>query len=195
MKKVAFLTLLLTFGLAVIFVMPAKAPPPTSVPSPPTETIVVNDDTNPVPVNVSTVYRFAGYSDDPTTGNAGGIIGMHSICQETFGSDARMCTSEEFWRSPAIAPPAPASASWIQPSFIAFAFTGMGSAVEERHCMYFNGVILSACSPIVTSCGQWRFDNSLWKGTVTTTDEGQVLLAACDNSLRVACCLPASQSP
>ena len=63
-------------------------------------------------VNVSTVYRFAGYAGPTTGGAAGGIVGMHSICRSPspgFGPDARMCTSKEFWSSPHAVDPPPRS--------------------------------------------------------------------------------------
>jgi hypothetical protein len=195
MKRLTILGIIVCVGLVIAPAAVIGAGPPdgvdVNVANEP-GVRVLNDDTNPVPVNVSTVYRFAGYSAGTTTGDAGGIIGMHSICQDTFGPDARMCTSEEFWRSPAIAPPGPGSIRWVQPSFIAFAFEG-----TDRWCMYFSGVTLSGCSPLVTSCGKWTSDSatSSYKGTVISADEGVISLTGCNLPLKVTCCLPASQSP
>lgn len=46
------------------------------------------------------LYRFVGYSRADTMGDAGGPFGMHAICQQSFGARARMCTTEEFWKTP-----------------------------------------------------------------------------------------------
>jgi hypothetical protein len=50
-------------------------------------------------VNVSTVYRFEGFTDAATTGDSGGTPGMHAICRNQFGQFARLCTEEEFFKS------------------------------------------------------------------------------------------------
>ncbi len=61
------------------------------------------------------VYQFVGFTDDVPTAtdtiNGGqGMLAMHALCQDDFGPDARMCTSEEFWLSPNAAA---AADSWL----------------------------------------------------------------------------------
>ena len=67
MKKITFLTVLLALGLAVLFVMPAKADPPGTIPIPTTQTQVINTTDNPVPVHVTNP------TGDPVRVNVGNI--------------------------------------------------------------------------------------------------------------------------
>jgi hypothetical protein len=87
MRKVILLMVLLAL---VVFALPTQAGKVKIANTP----LPVTGD-----VNVSTVYRFAGYSEDFTTGAAGGILHMNTKCQLTFGTDARMCTTKEFLQS------------------------------------------------------------------------------------------------
>ena len=59
-----------------------------------------------VPAANSNEFRFIGFTGDatnalPDTIDSGqGMLAMHALCQDDFGENARMCTSEEFWLSP-----------------------------------------------------------------------------------------------
>ena len=67
----------------------------------------------PAPLNE---FRFIGFTGDatnalPDTIDSGqGMLAMHALCQDDFGENARMCTSEEFWLSPNAAA---AANSWL----------------------------------------------------------------------------------
>jgi hypothetical protein len=79
---------------------------------------VVNTPGDPVPVtlpNVSSVYRFVGYSVGRTTGGIG-LEDMYNFCISNFGELARMCTLEEFFRSWNLTQPDPDGA-WVMPDF------------------------------------------------------------------------------
>ena len=64
----------------------------------------------------SNEFRFIGFTGDatnalPDTIDSGqGMLAMHALCQDDFGENARMCTSEEFWLSPNAAA---AANSWL----------------------------------------------------------------------------------
>ena len=57
----------------------------------------------------SGVFEFVGFSSGMVDGGVG-IFAINAACQADFGPDARMCTSEEFWRSPGATSPGPTSA-------------------------------------------------------------------------------------
>ena len=61
------------------------------------------------------VYQFVGFTDDVPTASdtisgGQGMLAMNALCQDDFGENARMCTSEEFWLSPKAAA---AADSWL----------------------------------------------------------------------------------
>ena len=61
------------------------------------------------------VFQFVGFTDDvptaaDTISGGQGMLAMHALCQDDFGENARMCTSEEFWLSPNAAA---AANSWL----------------------------------------------------------------------------------
>ncbi len=65
----------------------------------------------------SGVFEFVGFS----TGTVDGGVGTPAIaatCQADFGPDTRMCTSEEYFRSPGAVAPGddPAAWAWVHPS-------------------------------------------------------------------------------
>ena len=68
--------------LSVVVTSTALAKPPAGDPPPP-----------------SHIYRFAGFSTGTERGGAG-IPAMYATCQVDFGDSARMCTVEEYFRSP-----------------------------------------------------------------------------------------------
>lgn len=142
-------------------------------------------------VSVVTVYRFAGYSTDATTGSAGGIIGMHSICQDTFGPNARMCTTEEFWRSPRLATPGPTTVAWVNPTI---AVVYYDANADHPVCIDYSGKQFYSCDDDTTRCDQWRAEGASFYGTIVQSSTGQVTDLECSTSLPVTCCLPASQS-
>ena len=144
-----------------------------------------------VKVNVSTVYQFTGYAGE-TTGNAGGIDGMHAICQAAFGDQARMCTTKEFWTSPGAVPPDSLQA-WVHPSVVGMFQNDSGSGIDN-YALDFSGRQLPLSSGIVLpTCDQWS--TAVGLGTVIFPGDASVQLAQCDSivPLEVTCCVPANQ--
>jgi len=101
------------------------------------------------------------------------MIAMHALCQDDFGPDVRMCTSEEFWLSPNAE--APAADAWLHPTLV----PGLGdfSAGGGGEAQFM-------------SCNGWRsaFDSS--RGLVVTTAGKPDILLGCDMLRPVTCCAP-----
>jgi hypothetical protein len=146
---------------------------------------------NGLNVTELTVYRFAGYSTSATDGDAGGLPGMHALCQESFGPDALMCTTEQFFQSPGIAtsPPEPVVA-WIQPKII----ESFQTSTENATCLDYSTAQMS-CRSNDNTCNQWAFRSNPGspRGLTFESLSGGVSTEACDAELVVVCCLPASQ--
>jgi len=78
------------------------------------------------PVNVTSepcCFHFVGYSSGTTVGSKlDGIFGMNTLCQASFGSSARMCTTEEYLTSPQLPSPTPPVNGWVAPHIVGFFF-------------------------------------------------------------------------
>jgi hypothetical protein len=64
----------------------------------------------------SGVFEFVGFTTATTTGNIGGIVGANQFCEAEFGADARICTTDEYVRTPSSV--YPSASSWIHPTTI-----------------------------------------------------------------------------
>jgi len=145
-------------------------------------------------VNDISVYRFVGYSTATTTGNAGGFVGIYQICQNEFGPMARMCTTEEFFKSPNIEDPplAGQGAAWVEPHFIA-AFPNPSDPTKTVFVEAFSGKMIT---PANLRCGGWTLSGDTIDGTVirrsfnNDTPGVTVTTAVCDGNLHVTCCIP-----
>ncbi len=114
----------------------------------------------------SGVFEFVGFSIGTVDG-AAGILGMHSTCQADFGPDSRMCTVEEYWRSPSAASPG-LTPAWLHPGGVVF----LRSAVTG-------------------DCRGWSSTDS--SGAVVRENVGlgnivQVVELLCDIARPVTCC-------
>ena len=157
MRSLSTLATLL-LGLAVVFWAPAaKADCPHN-----------NDDTHQhcgggAPAT-SNEFRFIGFTDtddvNHTIASDQGMILMHALCQDDFGPNSRMCTSEEFWLSPNAEAPA-AQSSW----FLTDGVTG-----GNQH-----------------TCNAWTSTTDGIFGLVVTTD-GKTGKGGCDVAHPVTCC-------
>jgi hypothetical protein len=87
---------------------------------------VNNDESNPVhvsvqpdgiTVNVTTGYRFVGFTSGSYTGDLGGLVGAANKCRDQYGDDARMCTTMDILNSPPaeVCTEPPCMCGWIQP--------------------------------------------------------------------------------
>ena len=82
----------LVLGLAVVFWAPAaKAHCPHNG-----DDMHAHCPGEPAP-STSNEFRFIGFSTVTIAGDQG-MIAMHALCQDDFGLNSKMCTSEEFWR-------------------------------------------------------------------------------------------------
>ncbi len=172
MRSLSTLATLLP-GLAIVFLAPAaKADCPHN-----------NDDTHQHCVggtpSTSNEFRFTGFTDDapvntlPNTIDGGqGMLDMHALCQDDFGPNSRMCTSEEFWQSPNAE--APAADAWLH-----FTYVGSGSD--------FSGIEVSAST---LSCNAWTIMSAGNSGMVVTTAGKSATVLGCDTPRPVTCCEP-----
>jgi hypothetical protein len=155
--------------------------------------------TNKSMVNVSTEYQLAGYSTGSTSGNAGGVGGMHALCQADFGEHARMCTTKEWWTSPNAGPPPLNARTWISPSPV--------GTFAIPYANYMNGdPILSGWTDwtgykrsqfltVISSpptCFQWTRDAASREGSVIT-EQGVIEFDNCPVTNPVTCCTPANR--
>jgi len=100
------------------------------------------------------------------------MIDMHALCQDDFGPDTRMCTSEEFWLSPNAE--APAADAWLH-------FTYLGTNTD------FSGLEGAAST---LTCGGWKSPSANQRGLVVTTAGKADLPMGCDMLRPVTCCEP-----
>lgn len=165
MKKITVLTVLL---VCVVFAMPSNA---KDVPK----------------CQCNCVYRFVGFSDDATTGDAGGIQGMHALCQATFGNTARMCTTSEWMLSPDgdALPHISGIKAWIQPIVVVMS----GSDVWD-----VTGRLVgdTGCGLPIWNCWGWIFDvpGACRLGAVLATSgiPTHVDVTSCSDEWKVTCC-------
>jgi len=144
---------------------------------------VLNNNTNPVPVTVQTMYRFAGFSTTETNGDTGGIGGMHLICQTDLGdTSARMCTTKEFMLSPNIPAAGAGVSAWVQPTIVS---TVIDSG-ELMHCDYS----LVCYDRQSANCYNWAYSDNVAAGTFFNFSIGVVQNSPCGINRRVACCTP-----
>ena len=138
----------------------------------------------PAQLSASETYAFAGYSTVTVdgTGKDGktrtrGIGGMYAACRADarFGPASRMCTSEEFARSPDIT--FPKKDAWLQPI--------LGLKAPK----YFSGSQHdAACRNQSSNILNWASNSS--KGLVISSSGAMRSDAACSVSRPVACCTP-----
>jgi hypothetical protein len=140
-------------------------------------------------------YQFVGYSLGKTTGDAGGVVGMHAHCQArfNFGKTARMCTTKEWWESPnAEYPPAERGGiAWIQPQ-TAGAFFGQNFPSEiplHIHIDWAGKITRSTdAAGAPDTCDQWTDSGA--NGTVLNTRDKKIELRQCTPHHIVTCCVP-----
>jgi len=131
------------------------------------------------PPFASNEFRFIGFTDTlPNTIDGGqGMIAMHELCQDDFGPNSRMCTSEEFWLSPNAE--APAADAWLHPVFL-----------EERS-LDFSGVEQANST---LSCAGWTSIGDATPGLVVTTAGKSAVRStfgfSCNVARPVTCCAP-----
>ena len=131
-------------------------------------------------------YRFVGYSSDAPADLVFGSVGLptfYARCQDPvtgFGPDARMCTTEEFFRSPNIEVPTPVINAWIHPVFV-------GAAGSPLTALEFSGRTTTGHD---FSCAGWTAGAGGSNG-LTVQDNGGFSTQTCGVARQVTCCAPA----
>ncbi len=169
MRSISTLATLLV-GLAVVFWAPAaKADCPHN-----------NDDTHQhcgggggaAPSNE---FRFIGYSINNTVTGDSGYVGLTQACGAEFpGSVVRVCTTEEFIKSPGIV--FPAADAWIVPVHVETGGTGVP--------IDYSGLTVAAQ---FLSCTQWT--SASVTGLVVDVGGG-IGRVSCNDPRPVTCCAP-----
>ena len=119
----------------------------------------------------STVYRFAGYTDDAknerddTINGGQGWFAMVVLCQDDFGPNARPCIGEEFWLT--LDADLPNASSWLH-------HTNAGGSC------FSDGGSEQTCE---------RWEKTTATGTVIQPD-GKTSRVSCVEVHPVICCTP-----
>jgi hypothetical protein len=151
---------------------------------------VLNDDTTPVPVTVQSapLIRFVGFTDEQTTGKAGGLNGMNQLCQDRYpGIKARICTTRQWVDTGAPYFIRPDDEAWIIPTVVA-----MTSAQTEFITVAtYDGGLFTFVDPAHFNCSFWTSegDDLGW----VIGEDGLTRRRACRNEFDVACCAPANR--
>ena len=145
-------------------------------------------------------YRFVGYSSSEPADLVLGSVGLpalYAACQDPvtgFGPDARMCTTEEFLRSPNIeGTPTAILAAWIYPTIIGFAAGNTASGSDFSTALDFSGLAVRD----VGEAGPADFWTCRgWSGTGGFTgldidEKGVIRAQGCNVARMVTCCAPA----
>lgn len=166
--------------------------------------MVLNDETDPVPVtvqpdglavNVSTVYRFVGFTAARTDGGAYGHPGIYALCQNEFGSAARLCATDEFFKSTNVeAPPfEPIWLAWVEPHIIA----AYPDPEDPTRTLYVEPFAQKAIHGIDLNCLLWGSPHEAYRGTAIRRigdDEPAIAMdvipVGCEFELPVTCCAP-----
>ena len=190
MKKVNPLTVLLAF--AILFVLGAIKSH-------------AKDATN---VNVSSVYRFIGFTTATTDGDAGGLIGMNAMCQAEYGPRARMCNTEEFYLSPNMTSPTYLYKAWIQPAKMNLLIIPPPPESDKRfNCLWYepvSGIVndvgnVEQCQMgyIWSTCCTWTCnapEPPIYDGPIVQS-LGRLSFQPCHIERTVTCCAPIGTQP
>ena len=166
---------------------------------------VLNDYNTPIPVAVQTggplVYRFVGVTENRTSGGPG-QIGMNIKCQAEFGDGARMCTTEEFYKTGMaeylIGP------SWINASVADVKLIDLPSGDITWLIITTTGQAATSypfcagCDPMGNNtswnCHHWENAYGPDMGTVITSS-GRFATVSCSWDNFIICCAPSAPSP
>jgi len=180
------------------------------------EVTVGNDSSNPVPVKVqdgmptcvTTEYRYVGITELQVPDTAFGVFDMNAWCQGEFGPDARMCTTEEFFKSPVVGGTEweDTVMAWIQPVIVttyeAFSLDEQRVNIfvdytgASQHQLYDRGNQATLEPGSFLSCKQWTcFKCDGAYGATISGWHGGVTFQRCTDERPVVCCGPATNGP
>ena len=123
----------------------------------------------------STVYRFAGYTDDEknelddTINGGQGWFAMVALCQDDFGPNARPCVGEEFWLT--LDADLPNASSWLHHTTSGGNFFGGGDVGSQ-------------------TCSGWTLATTARGQVVDTDGKHPPTGGSCDEARPVICCTP-----
>jgi hypothetical protein len=140
-------------------------------------------------------YRFVGYSSnapsDLVTGGVG-LPALYAACQDPvtgFGPAARMCTTEEFLRSPNIeGTPTVSLAAWIYPTIIGFT---TDSGADFSAALDYSGLAVrvgEAGPADAWTCRGWSGSGI---SGLDVDEKGVIRAQSCGVARMVTCCAPA----
>lgn len=121
---------------------------------------------------------FVGFTSMTSTGNLGGRVGAHAMCQAQFGANAWFCHATEYVNSAAQG--APVGGAWID-----------WSAAENGTAVTAGGLSAGRSGTGNGTCTSWT-SNSTSPGTLTVGVFGEIVSNAagvdCSQQRPVACC-------
>lgn len=121
---------------------------------------------------------FVGFTSGTFTGNLGGRVGAHGLCQAQFGPSAWFCHATEFLNSSAQG--APVGGAWID-----------WSTSENGAAVTAGGLSAGRSATPNGSCASWT-SSSTTPGTLTVGVNGEIVNNAsgvdCTQARPVACC-------
>ena len=117
------------------------------------------------PLETGGVFEFVGFTTIETRDGNDGIVAMHEACQIEFGPDTRMCTTEEYFRSPNAE--GTATPAWIQGT--SYSSTQDWTGVSDLNNCFF----WSAAS-----------GSSVW----SVGANGHLVLSLCSGARPITCC-------
>ncbi len=127
----------------------------------------------------SELGTFVGFTAATPTGNLGGRVGAHALCQAQFGGTAWFCHASEYVMS-STAPVGPVGGAWID-----------WSAAENGAAVVTGGLSAGRSGTSGASCTSWT-SASTSPGTLTVGVNGDVVANAtatdCSQARPVACC-------
>lgn len=144
------------------------------------ETISENANTsNPSTLNVASEPRFAGFSDNTVSADAG-LAGMHEACRSRYGAGARMCLDIELFKSPGLETISSVTRGWLQPTSIL-----SGDNPGSLSC---NGWSVNTGSAATWLTGDMQIIYGSRHSGGKRIDKKYTVNDHCENHLPVACC-------
>ena len=145
---------------------------------------------DPVQVNMGTNYRYIGNSPFVIQPSNVGLIGMNRTCHFKYGSEARMCTTKEFFQTPN--PQLLTIKSWIHPS------VGEPRNDPVTGLLYYMDYSGRQLRPepgtVSVTCNGWLDGTTGRHGATVTSDEATskayASASSCNERITVACCKP-----
>ncbi len=136
----------------------------------------------------NTQPRYVGMTNGVTTGGSGQTW-MNQMCIATWGVNAHMCNTDQFFGTAGLKSAAAGRYLWVQPVLHNCVSNG-----SDILCTEAGSPVLVDQSTNFTSCDAWSTTSSAVKGATVLYDPstGWTLqtTVTCDTANHVACCAP-----